>query len=111
TFNLPDLRGRFLRGVSDGSDVDPDAGERENPNGGNTGDAVGTYQGDEFGEHSHEYWDIWLSESGASRIVSSYGSGDSDHDNGQYQIKRTSDPTGDSETRPKNAAVNYIIKY
>ena len=39
------------------------------------------------------------------------GSGDTDHDNGGYQMGRTSSAAGGSETRPLNANVNYIIKY
>ncbi|MCP4136932.1 MAG: hypothetical protein GY754_38550 [bacterium] len=112
TFNLPDLRGRFLRGVSDGSGVDPDADSRTNSYGGNTGDAVGTYQDHAYEEHSHNYWDIYLSEFGATAIITSFGSaGGVDNDNGQHQVHRTSDSSGNSETRPTNAAVNYIIKY
>ena len=48
TFNLPDLRGMFLRGVSGDSRNDPDAGSRVvlADKGGNTGNNVGSYQGD-----------------------------------------------------------------
>lgn len=47
TFNLPDYRGRFLRGVDGGALRDPDAGSRTAmAAGGNAGDAVGSVQGD-----------------------------------------------------------------
>lgn len=59
-FNLPDSRGMFLRGWANGSTNDPDRGDRErSATGGNTGDAVGTTQDDEFKSHKHS-----LSESG-----------------------------------------------
>lgn len=47
TFHLPDLRGRFLRGQSDSTGRDPNAGTRTASNsGGASGDAVGSVQGD-----------------------------------------------------------------
>lgn len=48
TFNLPDLRGMFLRGVSgdSGNDVDAEGRIVLNDNGGNTGNHVGSYQSD-----------------------------------------------------------------
>ena len=66
TFNLPDLRGMFLRGVSGDSGNDADADSRVvlTDNGGNTGNNVGSYQGDAirnispilyFGRHSPCY--------------------------------------------------------
>jgi microcystin-dependent protein len=54
TFNLPDLRGVFLRGVDLGRGMDPDSTSRSaQGSGGNTGDAVGTYQGHHFYQHIH----------------------------------------------------------
>ena len=53
-FNLPDLRGRFLRGVDGGAGVDPDRVFRTvSALGGNTGDQVGTQQGDTYASHNH----------------------------------------------------------
>lgn len=42
TFNLPDLRGEFLRGWDHGRGLDPNAGSRTNSGGGIIGDHVGT---------------------------------------------------------------------
>lgn len=48
-FRAPDGRGRFFRGVDNGAGQDPDAAARVAlHSGGNTGDDVGTYQGDSF---------------------------------------------------------------
>jgi len=45
TFNLPDYRGKFIRGVDDGAGNDPDAASRTHQTtGGNTGDKAGTCQ-------------------------------------------------------------------
>ncbi len=54
TFNLPDLRGRFIRGQDDAQARDPDAASRTASNtGGNTGDNVGTVQTAAFASHTH----------------------------------------------------------
>ncbi len=55
TFNLPDLRGRFLRGVDHGAGNDPDANDRtvSNP-GGNQSDEVGSLQDDNVASHNHQ---------------------------------------------------------
>jgi microcystin-dependent protein len=100
TFNIPDLRGRFLRGVDSGSGNDPDASSRTAINsGGNTGDNVGSYQDDEFKSHNHG-------------ISTSSGSGTSGVMRGGVNNSSSSTSNrGGNETRPKNAYVNYIIKY
>lgn len=111
TFNLPDLRGRFMRGVDDGAANDPDAGARIASNfGGNTGDSVGSLQDDAFQSHTHN---------AAGRLDgSSLGSGSPS----SYPLPTTTvigspipwSPlanAGGNETRPKNVYVNYIIKY
>ena len=54
TFHLPDYRGRFLRGVANTSALDPDRASRTAANaGGNTGDNVGSVQGQAFQTHNH----------------------------------------------------------
>ncbi len=103
TFNLPDLRGRFLRGVDAGAGNDPNVASRTSINtGGNSGDNVGSLQSDGFKAHTHSH---------------SRRSGTDAHEFGPYRniahatITGTTGSTGGDETRPKNAAVNYIIKY
>lgn len=54
-FFVPDMRGRFVRGVDGGVGRDPDALTRSEPQvgSGNTGDLVGSIQGDALGQHVH----------------------------------------------------------
>jgi microcystin-dependent protein len=55
-FNIPDLRGHFIRGWSHGAGNDPDRNSRTNWFvGGVTGDAVGSYQFDAYRSHTHSF--------------------------------------------------------
>jgi hypothetical protein len=122
TFNLPDLRGMFLRGVSGDSGNDADASSRIvlNDNGGNTGNQVGSYQGDAIRNITGSFGleDCWCGDgAGAfSRNNSQYSSGNWWEANGAnrkatyvFNASRVV-PVG-SDNRPKNVYVNYIIKY
>jgi microcystin-dependent protein len=106
TFNLPDYRGRFLRGVDGGAGHDPDRAARTAAaNGGNVGDAVGTLQADALGSHSHsipgQSWGLtWP----GSANITAYGVG-------QTQNNADTNPTGGNETRPKNANVQFLVRY
>lgn len=119
-FRVPDLRGQFLRGTDDpdgagtqfsaaGRDPNVSAAERPAMNiGGNSGNNVGSIQGDLFQSHNHVL-------PGTNWMRGSVG-GSGVFNDGQSQAKLyTTDPatsfSGGSETRPKNAYVNYIIKY
>lgn len=109
-FNVPDLRGRFQRGVSNGSGNDPDAASRTASNaGGNTGDNVGSLQADAFSAHSHYYPSAQLNSGGGSSVFSPSVVTDL---NGTSTLTGTADSanTGGNETRPRNVYVNYIIK-
>ncbi len=53
TFNLPDYRGKFLRGWDNGSGIDPDAASRTDRGDGTTGDNVGTNQSYATQSHFH----------------------------------------------------------
>ncbi|HAC64989.1 MAG TPA: hypothetical protein DCF68_16020 [Cyanothece sp. UBA12306] len=102
TFNLPDLRGRFVRGVDHGTGRDPDANSRTaSGKGGNTGDEVGSLQEDEFKSHTHIYF------SPSFEKPPGQGSAGSTW---QFSITSPTEATGGAETRPKNIYVNWIIK-
>ena len=99
-FNVPDLRGQFLRGVSGSSGNDPDAASRiAGITGGATGNNVGSAQGYAIQSHIH------LIEAGH---VS--GGGSQSYSTGLYQSSNYTGSTGGNETRPINVYVNYIIK-
>lgn len=120
TFHLPDLRGMFLRGVSGDLGNDPDADGRIvlADKGGNTGNNVGSYQGDAIRNitglvnGSGLSWpDIW-GEGAFNVMTSSGGHSNSSSGNGRgfnFDASRVV-PVG-SDNRPKNVYVTYIIKY
>lgn len=131
TFNLPDFRGRFIRGVDDSAGRDPDAGSRTAMQpGGNTGDDVGTVQDDAMLAHTHSDGSLQaligtdntggltLKRATASPTYNGVAhntgagefpvSGDSRATDVQGTTGSTS--TGSGEVRPINAYVNFIIK-
>lgn len=104
-FNLPDLRGMFLRGVDDGAGVDPDLDQRRRPDGSPGYAGVGSLQWDALQVHQHDY-----SEPAGSTV-----SGDAVAAcNLPVQRQQTSDPVSGRvsahETRPRNMAAYYIIR-
>lgn len=118
TFNLPDMRGMFLRGVSGESGNDFDAEERLvlNDNGGNTGNNVGSYQGDAIRNITGSFNGVERHGqvvSGAFYPLESQGIGSNDSDWDNFFVGFDASlvvPVG-SDNRPKNVYVNYIIKY
>ena len=106
TFNIPDTRGLFLRGVDHSRGNDPDAAARIIAAlGGNTGDNVGSKQADELKAHSHGMY-------GRSSTTSAtaYFQGCPSGSSGRFVRYTQFNPSG-LESRPKNIYVNYIIKY
>jgi microcystin-dependent protein len=105
TFNLPDYRGRFLRGVDGGAGRDPDAASRTEMNpGGATGDDVGSVHEDMFMNHTHPIPHGMSRDQGGSVPGGNLATTSA-------TISAEESPTGGAETRPKNANVNWIIKY
>ena len=119
TFNLPDMRGVFLRGVDNGSGHDPDTLNRTSQfTGGNTNDAVGSYQADQYAAHRHDNGSVTCGNSSALSSYELYGEASSSGVlspiatwTGIGSVTGWTSTQGGSETRPKNVYVNYIIKY
>jgi len=108
TFNVPDLRGRFMRGWDSATGRDPDRVSRTAMNpGGNTGDNIGSIQIDQFRSHSHS---LAFTTRGYAAISNNQQEVLSNTGN-NGSVGRTTGATGGNETRPLNANVNYIIKY
>lgn len=88
-FNLPDLRGRFVRGFDSGAGNDP-------------GRAFGDVQADALAAHTHTV---------ASNNAGGAGAGAYLAGSGSTNATVTTSSAGSTETRPKNISMNYIIKY
>jgi microcystin-dependent protein len=92
-FALPDLRGYFVRGVSDGSAVD-------------SGRLIGSFQDDAFQTHTHTY-----NAPGAPSSVFQVGTNRSGVTGSTSATSGAPSAGSGSETRPKNIALLYCIKY
>lgn len=91
TFNVPDLRGEFVRGLDSGRSVD-------------TNRAMGSAQADELKAHTHI--ERHTGTGGATNQIG-YGGGSA----GGTDSVLSTGSTGGSETRPRNIAMLYCIKY
>lgn len=108
TFNIPDLRGVFLRGVDYSRNLDQDKNSRSaSKSGGNTGNNVGSFQPENYHSHTHQYYDYYWYDGGN---VPEFGTPGGDEVGERRQVERTSVSAGGNETRPDNVYVNYIIK-
>lgn len=97
TFNLPDFRGEFLRGWDHGRGADPDAATRTG------GDTVGSTQTDQLKSHNHGF--KYSSTGGSGGAVTWL------KDTGPNTDTTAILAAGGSETRPRNVAVMFCIKY
>jgi len=103
TFHLPDLRGRFIRGVDLGAGRDPNAGARTAGNvGGSTGDNPGSVQADAFRSHNHSYNDRGNFVAGGLIFPANNFT--------LADLSRTTGNAGGSETRPVNFNAVCIIR-
>lgn len=105
SFNLPDYRGLFLRGVDAGSGMDPDSSKRLAPTGTGSSSGIGSFQCDALQTHTHTYKSVQLA--APAQVGNAAGQSTTD-------ASTTAPDTPariTSETRPKNIAVNYIIKF
>lgn len=84
---LPDLRGEFVRGWDNSRGVD-------------SARTFGSSQSDDFKSHSHSY-------TGSSNTGLVGGGGSA----GLFNTSYTTGATGGTETRPRNVALLYCIKY
>jgi microcystin-dependent protein len=130
TFNVPDLRGQFLRGVDGSAGVDPNKTTRValKP-GGNIGNNVGSQQPcatkqasnpfatvasntlNDAPDHTHQ---TMLHFQGASGSGGAQPAGSTQtanpNQNHTHSVPVMTVVGGDSETRPPNVYLNYIIK-
>ena len=106
TFNIPDLRGEFIRGWDDGRGVDNDR-------------QLGSYQADAFQGHHHDSYQVMGHETGnhysSSGLAGALNTSTSSSGNFPNVKNPTTDglngaPRTGPETRPRNIAVMYIIR-
>jgi len=99
TFNLPDLRGEFVRGwASDrrGDGVDPSS---------DVGRVFASSQDDGIRQHTHGY------NGGNLKELQGDNAGRDDYaGSGGTTSANTANADGDNETRPRNIAMMYVIK-
>jgi phage-related tail fiber protein len=91
TFNVPDLRGEFVRGWDDSRGID-------------SARTFGSAQADDFKSHTHvtnNNYDFIVAQPGGGRYQAGFNGG---FGNGLA-------PTGGSETRPRNVALLACIKF
>ena len=116
TFRLPDLRGRFVRGVNydaDGPMRDPEAGVRAaSASGGNEGNEVGTLQEDAAGPHTHPLVGAAdaVGQGLGAEVLRFFATKIPDIEAPMVRNEGAVQAGAGTETRPRNVAVNWIIR-
>ena len=90
TFNIPDLRGEFIRGWDNGRGIDVDR-------------VFGSGQGDSFRAHSHNI-------TGTSENINNTP-GFHFYNTNQFNTTASTVSAGGTETRPRNIALMFCIKF
>lgn len=117
-FNVPDMRGKFMRGVDGSANQDLDKAARTAAQaGGNTGNNVGSVQGDAIRNITGSASQLQATDgsvgTGAITTTNYTSNGDAGESRNMANINLDASlvvPTG-SDNRPKNVYVNFIIKY
>lgn len=107
-FNLPDLRGQFLRGIS----TDDASNEKRTPSKGGTVNGVGSTQKDALQTHQHDC----TSPTGIPALGQNGSETAAVNANDYTGIPTSKEKPNEInvsqyETRPTNTFVNYLIKY
>jgi len=131
-FRIPDFRGRFIRGFDNSKGNDPDATDRRKLDADGVigeeivGDVIGSYQEDAFQNHifyngmADDQTRSFVYGGTTNEIPGNATNSFVNEDTPRLYQGKTSEPKSissddevriTSETRPKNAAVNFIIKY
>lgn len=90
TFNVPELRGEFIRGLDQGRGID-------------TARAIGSAQAGAIEAHTHNYF-LWSPGGGG------YTDGMTNDGSVDSRPATATTSTGGAETRPRNVALPYLIK-
>jgi hypothetical protein len=115
-FNVPDLRGIFVRmvnttgnGTAGGPFNDPQESTRTKRDGVSPQLGVGSYQLMDVQVHNHSYNNAGYSGTATvdDQLSNAYGQFNFTSQTGPFPVS----PPAGQETRPKNAAVIYMIKY